>query len=64
MDLAESAAPRLFRALPNQAERGDGIFELYRREAEAAKQRRQPQPAQTVWQPGSMEWQAEQKKSR
>ena len=42
--------------------KGEGIFELYRRQAEAAQQPRQPQP-QTVWQPGSMEWQAEQKKS-
>jgi hypothetical protein len=43
---------------------GHGIFELYRREAEAAKQRRQPQPAQTVWQPGSMQWLAEQNKPK
>ena len=43
---------------------GQGIFELYRREAEAAEQRRQPQPAQTVWQPGSMEWLAEQNKPK
>src|SRR5262249_55723036 len=41
--------------------KGEGIFELYRQQAEAAKQPSQPQP-QTVWQPGSMEWQAEQKK--
>ena len=44
--------------------KGEGIFEFYHREAEAAAQRRQPQPAQTVWQPGSMQWLAEQKKSR
>ena len=44
--------------------KGEGIFELYHREAEAAAQRRQPQPAQTVWQPGSMQWLAEQKKLR
>jgi predicted phage terminase large subunit-like protein len=43
---------------------GQGIFELYRREAEAAEQRRQPQPAQTVWQPGSMQWFAEQNKPK
>jgi len=42
----------------------EGIYELYRREEEAAEQRRKPQPAQTVWQPGSMEWLAEQEKSR
>jgi hypothetical protein len=34
---------------------GQNTYELYRRYAEAAKQRRQPQPAQTVWQPGSMQ---------
>ena len=33
-----------------------GIYELYRQRAEAAKQRSQPQPTQTVPQPGSMEW--------
>jgi len=42
----------------------EGIYEFYRQEAEAAKQRRQPQPAQTVWQPGSMEWLAEQNKPK
>jgi hypothetical protein len=31
---------------------------------EAARQRRQPQPAYTVPQPGSMEWFAEQKKRK
>ena len=35
---------------------GENIFELYRRQAEAAAQRSKPQPAQTVPQPGSMEW--------
>ena len=43
--------------------KGEGIFELYRREAEAAEQRRKPQPTKTVYAPGSMEWLAEQKKS-
>ena len=43
--------------------KGEGIFELYRRDAEAAEQRDKPQPTKTVWQPGSMEWPAEQKKS-
>jgi hypothetical protein len=42
--------------------KGEGIFELYRREAEAAAQRCKPQPAQTVPQPGSMEWFEAQKK--
>ena len=44
--------------------KGEGIYELYCQEEEAAEQRRKPQPAQTVPQPGSMEWAAEQKKSR
>jgi hypothetical protein len=43
---------------------GQGIFELYRREAEAAERRRQPQPAQTTWAIGSMEWLAEQNKPK
>jgi predicted phage terminase large subunit-like protein len=42
----------------------EGIFELYRQYAEAAEQRDKPQPAQAVLAPGSMEWQAEQNKSR
>jgi predicted phage terminase large subunit-like protein len=41
---------------------GQGIFEYYRRLAEETERRRQPQPAQTVWQPGCMEWLAEQNK--
>ena len=49
---------------PMKGEGIEGIYELYHREAEAAAQRDKPQPAQTVWQPGSMEWAAEQKKSR
>ena len=39
-----------------------GIFELARRNAEAAEQRRKPQPAQRVPQPGSVEWFEAQKK--
>jgi hypothetical protein len=35
---------------------GEGIFEFYRLQAEADAQRRKPQPAQTVPQPGSLEW--------
>jgi SAM-dependent methyltransferase len=42
----------------------EGIYEFYRREAEAAEQRRRPQPAKTVYAPGSMEWQAEQRRNR
>ena len=41
---------------------GEGIFEFYRQQAEAAAQRRKPQPAQTLPQPGSMEWFEAQKK--
>ena len=42
---------------------GQNMYELLRREAEAAEQRRKPQPAQTVPQPGSREWfDAQQKK--
>jgi hypothetical protein len=41
----------------------EGIYEFYRQEAEAAEQRRKPQPAKPVLAPGSMEWQAEQNKS-
>jgi hypothetical protein len=40
----------------------EAIFELARRNAEAAEQRRKPQPAQTVPQPGSREWFEAQKK--
>ena len=43
---------------------GQNVFELYRGYAAAAEQRRQPQPAQTVPQPGSMEWFAEQNKRK
>jgi hypothetical protein len=42
--------------------RRQNIYELYRPDAEAAEQRHQPHPAQTVPQPGSMEWFAEQNK--
>jgi hypothetical protein len=42
--------------------KGEAIFELARREAEAVAQRSTPQPAQTVPQPGSMEWFEAQKK--
>ena len=40
------------------------IFELYRRNAEAAEQRDKPQPTQTTSSIDSMEWLAEQKESR
>ena len=35
---------------------GEGLFGFYRQEAEAAAQRSKPQPAQSVPQPGSVEW--------
>jgi hypothetical protein len=41
-----------------------GVFEYYRREAKAAERRRQPEPPQTVWQPGSVQWLEEQKKRK
>ena len=41
---------------------GEALFELARRNAEAAEQRRKPQPTQPVPQPGSMEWFEAQKK--
>ena len=43
---------------------GQGIFDYYRRLAEEAEQRRQPQPVQTTWAIGSMEWLAEQTKGK
>jgi hypothetical protein len=41
-----------------------GIFEATRLKAEQlrAEQRDKPQPTQTAWAPGSMEWEAEQEK--
>src|SRR5438105_1439287 len=42
---------------------GQGIFEYYRRLAQEAEERRKPQPVQTTWAIGSMEWQAMQKSS-
>ena len=61
-DQADSTAQFLDwfqRPFPSQ-----GFFELMRRQAEAAEQHRKPQPIQTTWAIGSMEWLAEQKKSR
>jgi predicted phage terminase large subunit-like protein len=42
---------------------GQGWLDLARMEAEAVEQRRKPQPVQTRWAKGSMEWLAEQNKS-
>jgi predicted phage terminase large subunit-like protein len=39
-----------------------GIYEYYRQCAQEAEQCRKPQPVQTTWAIGSMEWQAEQNK--
>ena len=41
---------------------GEGLYEFYRQQAEAAAQPSKPQPAQTVPQPGSVEWSEAQKK--
>jgi hypothetical protein len=40
-----------------------GIYEATRRRAEALELSRKPQPAQTEWAIGSMEWLTEQNKS-
>jgi predicted phage terminase large subunit-like protein len=42
---------------------GQGIFEYYRLLAQDAEQRCKPQPAQTTWAIGSMEWFAQHKGS-
>jgi predicted phage terminase large subunit-like protein len=41
-----------------------GIFEATRIRAEAIEQRRKPQPTQSRWAPGCVEWFAEQEKAR
>jgi hypothetical protein len=41
-----------------------GLYELIRRQLQAAEERRKPQPPKTVFARGSMEWQAEQEKAR
>jgi hypothetical protein len=43
---------------------GQGIFEYYRQLAQEAEERRKPQPIQTTWAIGWMEWQAAMSKSR
>ena len=43
---------------------GQGIYHYYRQLAAAADQSRTPLPAEPCWAPGSMEWLAEQNKSR
>jgi len=39
-----------------------GLFELYRQKAEQREEQRKPQPVETTWAIGSMEWLAEQNK--
>ena len=50
----------------NPQMKGRGFYEVMRQKAEQlrAEQCSKPQPAKTPPAPGSMEWQAEQKKSR
>ena len=43
--------------------RGQNIFELYRRQALELQERNKPQPVQTTWAIGSMEWQVAMDKS-
>ena len=62
--LPDDALVWAFSELLVEPMKGEGIYELYRQQAKAAAQPSQPQPAQTVPQPGSMEWLAEQEKLR
>jgi hypothetical protein len=48
--------------MPNRQMNSWVIYELMRRQAQALKVQRKPQPVKTVWAIGSMEWQAEQRK--
>jgi hypothetical protein len=41
-----------------------GIYEYYRQEAAKLEAQSRPQPVKTVWAIGSMEWLAEQNKSK
>jgi hypothetical protein len=41
-----------------------GFYELTRRQAQAAEERRKPQPAKTVFARGSLEWQAEEERKK
>lgn len=43
---------------------GWGLYELIRRQLQAAEERRKPQPRKIVYASGSMEWQAEQEEKR
>jgi len=44
--------------------KGWGSFEFCRRRAQELEEQRKPQPVQTTWAVGSMEWLAEQSKSK
>jgi predicted phage terminase large subunit-like protein len=46
----------------NPPMKGWGLFELYRQQAEQLEEQRKPQPVETTWAIGSMEWLAEQNK--
>jgi len=61
----ESTSPPELTVFPN-GKHDDQVDStaFMRRQAEAAEQHRKPQPFQTTWAIGSMEWLAEQKKSR
>jgi hypothetical protein len=39
-----------------QPMKSEGLYELYRQQAEVAQQHNKPQPIKTEPQPGSMEW--------
>jgi len=43
---------------------GQNMFEILQQWAQEDEERRKPQPVKTVWAKGSMEWLAEQNKSK
>src|SRR5262249_28782767 len=47
----------------NPPMKGWGIFELYRQQAEQLEEQRKPQPVETTWAIGSLEWLARQNKT-
>jgi hypothetical protein len=65
----DQAAPLVGWALPQFLDwlkrpfPGQGLYEYYRQLAQAAEQAGKPQPAQTVFARGSMEWLAAQKQA-
>jgi hypothetical protein len=48
----------------NPQMKGWGYYEWMRRQMQALKEQRKPQPPKTNWAPGSVEWQAEQEEKR